>query len=95
MAWSGVYHFNASDTDFDSHLHIRFYPNREEGFREWFADGTIMNTLTMQKITFKRAFVTMTKTGPELGCIQMKITPGFTDSGRKVFYIDGREHFKE
>jgi hypothetical protein len=96
MDWSGTYDFNASDNDFDSHLTIRFYPNRDASMpTNWMADGTIINRIIDQKITFKQGWVTMTETGPEIFCIHMQITPGFNDSGKKAFWIDDRMHIKD
>jgi predicted NAD/FAD-binding protein len=95
MAWCGTYHFNASDTDFDSHLTIRFYPNRGEAPTEWFADGTISDSLRLQKLAFKRGFVTMTDAGPEIHCINLGITPYQDKEGQKSFWIDHREHYKD
>jgi hypothetical protein len=37
----------------------------------------------------------MTEAGPEIYCIQMGITPGLNAEGKKAFWIDGREHFKD
>lgn len=95
LDWSGTYDFNASDSDFDSHLTIRFYPNRDASMpTNWMADGTIIDRITHQKITFKQGRVTMTETGPEIFCIHMQITPGLNDSGSKAFWIDDRMHVK-
>lgn len=97
LAWNGMYHFNATDSDFDSHLEIKFYRNRGDSmeWQEWLADGTIENSLIHQKITFKRGGVRMTESGPDIYCIHMQITPDLDDSQRKAFLIDGRIHSKE
>jgi hypothetical protein len=95
LAWCGTYHFNASDTDFMSTLEIKFYPNRGEEFTEWFADGTISDSMRRQKLAFKHGFVNMTEVGPEIHCINLNISPFKDDSGQKSFWIDHREHLKD
>jgi hypothetical protein len=95
LAWSGTYHYNSTDSDFDSHLKIQFHSNRDGSFGDWLANGTITNHFVPQKISFTRAMVNMTKDGPEVYCIHMHLVPGSDAAGNKVFWIDEREHTKD
>ncbi|MFO1486333.1 MAG: hypothetical protein U1F71_23425 [Verrucomicrobiaceae bacterium] len=95
LAWNGTYHYNSTDSDFDSHLKIQFYPNRDRSFGDWLADGTITNHFVPQKITFTRAMVNITKDGPEVYCIHMHLLPGLDDAGNKIFWIDERQHTQD